>query len=182
MFLGMLAAVLITPRSTPWGLAGVAVALLALGAAARLPAGSILWRIMLFEPVALGVAAMAFLQPHGAAIFVWIVIRSTLCLLAMVLLAATTPFSDELRVLRRLRVPALLVTTLALMHRYLHVIQDEALRMRRAQACRTFAPAPGFGAWRLAWVLQAGVAGRLFLRTVDRAERVYLAMCARGWR
>ena len=44
----------------------------------------------------------------------------------MVLLSNTTPFSELLRVLKAARVPALLVTTLSLMYRYLFVLVDES--------------------------------------------------------
>jgi len=94
----------------------------------------------------------------------------------VVLLANTTPFSELLPVLRRVRVPALLVTTLALMHRYLFVLADEAERMRRARAARSFTRGRHF-----AWRALATVAGRLFIRASERAERIYAAMCARGW-
>jgi len=95
----------------------------------------------------------------------------------MLVLAATTPFSAQIGVLRRLHVPGLLVTTLALMHRYLFVLGDEAGRMRRARASRTLVRSR-----RLDWALSANVVGRLFVRASERAERIYLAMCARGWR
>jgi len=82
-----------------------------------------------------------------------------------------------LRVLRQMRVPALLITTLALMFRYLFVLADETQRMRRARASRTFARGRG-----VAWRTLATVAGQLFIRASERAERIYDAMCARGWK
>jgi len=106
-----------------------------------------------------------------------IVAKATLCLLTVILLSNTTPFSDLLRVFRRLRIPALLITMLALMYRYLFVLAEESERMRRARACRTFASGRG-GAWKSL----AAVVGRLFVRSTERAERIYAAMCARGWR
>jgi len=74
-------------------------------------------------------------------------------------------------------VPALLVTTMALMHRYLFVLVDESDRMRRARASRTLVRRRGLG-----WGMPAEVIGRLFVRASERAERIYLAMCARGWK
>ena len=56
------------------------------------------------------------------------------------------------------------------------MLADEAARMRRARACRTFAPGR-----RRAWRTAATVIGQLFLRASDRAERIYDAMRARGW-
>jgi cobalt/nickel transport system permease protein len=70
-----------------------------------------------------------------------------------------------------------MIKTLALMHRYLFVLADEAERMSRARASRTFTPRR-----RVRWPALASVAGQLFLRASERAERIYAAMCARGWR
>jgi cobalt/nickel transport system permease protein len=97
--------------------------------------------------------------------------------LTVILVSNTTPFSEVLRVLRRVRIPALLITTIALMHRYLFVLAEEAERMRRARASRTFTARR-----RWQWPLLASVAGQLFVRASERAERIYAAMCARGLR
>ena len=106
-----------------------------------------------------------------------VALRGSLCLLTVSIFAAVTPFGALPGVLRRIGVPALLVTTMALMHRYLFVLVDESDRMRRARACRTFTRRRGLG-----WAMNAEVIGRLFVRASERAERIYLAMCARGWK
>ena len=79
--------------------------------------------------------------------------------------------------LRRMKVPGLLITTLTLMHRYLFVLMDESQRMNRARASRTLRRSKSF-----TWAFSADVIGRLFVRASERAERIYLAMCARGWK
>ncbi len=79
--------------------------------------------------------------------------------------------------LRRVRVPAILVTTLGLTERYLVVLRDEASRMRRARKARTFVRSR-----RAAWTASASVAAHLFVRTSLRAERIHAAMLARGAR
>jgi cobalt/nickel transport system permease protein len=79
--------------------------------------------------------------------------------------------------MRRMRVPSLLVTTLALAYRYLFLFIDEAERMQRARAARTFSA--GRSHW---WHAAASVAAMLFVRATERAERIFAAMCARGWR
>jgi cobalt/nickel transport system permease protein len=154
-----------------------AAALVVVAALARLPARHLAWRLLLLEPFVLGVAALSLLQPGGGRVFVAMLVRSTVCLFAMVLLASTTRFTDVLAVLWRLRVPALLVTSLALMYRYLSLLVDETGRLQRARRSRTFADGRAF-----AWRSSAAVAAHLFVRTSERAERVYDAMCARGWR
>lgn len=134
-------------------------------------------RLLVLEPLALGAAALSWFQPGGGRVFAMIVARSTLCLVAMILLGGTTPFAELLRVLRAARAPALLVTTLALMVRYLAVIADESQRMRRARQSRTLARGRA-----ARWRGLATVAAMLFVRSSERAERVYAAMAARGWR
>jgi cobalt/nickel transport system permease protein len=152
---------------------GLVVAALSSGVSQR----QLLLRLLLVEPFALGIATLALLRPGGTALFVSMVVKSTLCLACMVLLTATTRFTDLLQVLWRLHVPALLVTTLALMHRYLFVLLDEMERMQRARRSRTFVAGKAS-----VWRGSAQVAALLFVRASERAERVYLAMCARGWR
>jgi cobalt/nickel transport system permease protein len=73
--------------------------------------------------------------------------------------------------------PAVMLTTLALMYRYLPVLAEESRRMQRARASRTFCRGR-----RQAWETLSAILGRLFIRSVERAERIYLAMCARGWK
>jgi len=144
---------------------------------ARIPFGYLGRRLLWMEPFVLGVGVLTLLQPEGWKVFLGIVVKSTLSLVTMVLLANTTPFAEILRVLRRVRVPGLLVTTLALMYRYLFVLVDEGERMHRARAARTFDQRRWHG-----WTTLATVVGQLFVRSTERAERIYAAMCARGWK
>jgi len=124
------------------------------------------------------VAGLMWFQPGGGKIFAVVMLKANLCLLTTLLLSNTTPFTELLlRVLQRLRVPWIFVTTLTLMHRYLFVLADEAERMRRARASRTFTRGR-----RWQWLALASVVGQLFVRASERAERIYNAMCARGWK
>jgi cobalt/nickel transport system permease protein len=137
----------------------------------------LLKRLVLLSPFVLGVLVVNALQPalHGS--WLGFAARSAICLFTVVLVSNTTPFSHVLGVLRSARAPALLVTTLALMHRYLFVLVDESERMRRARASRTFSRRR-----RLRWHALGTVVGQLFVRASERAERIYAAMCARGWK
>jgi cobalt/nickel transport system permease protein len=179
--LGATVALAITTVTLPVGrwMAFVAIAavLVAVAALSRIPPRFLLGRMLLLEPLALGVAGLAFFQPDGGRIFATLLAKTTLCLLAMLLLSNTTPFTQLLRVLGQIRVPALLVSTLALMYRYLFVLTDETQRMRRARASRTLTR----GRW-WTWRSMAAVIGHLFVRSTERAERIYMAMVARGWR
>jgi cobalt/nickel transport system permease protein len=157
-----------------WWFLCVALGLVAAAGLSRIPPVFLVRRLLLLEPLVLGVAVLALLQPGGLRTFAMILTRSTLCLFTMILLANTTPFSEILGVLRRVHFPGLLITTLALMYRYLFVLADEAERMQRARQARTFG--------RTQWSVLATVLGQLFVRSTERAERIYAAMCARGWK
>ncbi len=153
-----------------------AVVLLVVAALSRIPPSFLLRRLLLLEPLVLGVALMAAFQPDGWRLVLLLVVRCTLCLLTMILLSNTTPFAELLRVLKSVRVPGLLITTLMLMYRYLFVLADEAQRMKRARMSRTFVQKRG-----RQWKALATIVSQLFVRASERAERVYSAMCARGW-
>ena len=169
--------IVLLPRSAWPGYAAGAALLLLLAGLSRIPAGALARRILLVEPFVLGVALLSLLQQDGLRVFATTLTKSTLCLFCMVLLSSTTRFSAILRVLWRIRVPALLVTTLALMVRYLFLLVEETGGLSRARRSRTFTRDRAS-----AWRSSASVIAYLFLRSSERAERIYAAMCARGWK
>lgn len=175
--LGLILGTALLPATWNTWFVGVAVLLILVAWASRIAPWFLLKRLLLLSPFVLGVALANAFQPATKASWREIAMRGGLCLATVVLASNTTPFNEVLRVLRRVHVPALLVTTLALMHRYLFVLADETERMRRARASRSFARGRGF-----AWQTLASVAGQLFIRASERAERIYDAMCARGWK
>jgi cobalt/nickel transport system permease protein len=178
--LGVAVAVVIStavvPLTAVWYFISCAVFLIGVIFLGRLPFRFVAFRLLTLEPLAAGVAILSLLQHDGLSILVRILVKSNLCLLAMVLLSNTTPFSGILNVLRSLRVPPLLITVLALMYRYVFLLIDQAERMTRARRSRTFSPGKG-GRWKTS----AAIVGQLFIRSTERAERIYAAMTARGW-
>jgi len=173
----LIALTVLIPATIPGWLAFAFTFLALVIAVSRIPPMFLLKRLLLLAPFVLGVVALNAFRPEHRAQWPWLLGRSTVCLLTVILVSNTTPFSEVLRVLRRIRVPALLITTMALMHRYLFVLVDEAQRMRRARASRTFIVGR-----RWQWPVLATVAGQLFIRASERAERIYAAMCARGFK
>lgn len=139
--------------------------------------GFLLRRMLLLAPFMLCVVLGAALQPGSGPGWAVVAAKSALCLTTVILLSNTTPFGAILGVLQRIGIPSLLITTMALMHRYLFVLADEMVRMRRARTSRTFVRSK-----RFTWSVMATVAGRLFERATERADRIYDAMCARGWK
>ena len=96
---------------------------------------------------------------------------------ALVALISTTRFHDLLRAMAWFRLPRLFVTELSFLYRYLFLLVEQVQRMKRARECRAV------GKSRLGWSLRStgGIIGNLFLRTLERGERVYAAMAARGF-
>ncbi len=63
------------------------------------------------------------------------------------------------------------------MYRFVFVLWDELDTMRTARSARTFAKRGALFRWRNS----AQMIGMLLIRALGRSERVYGAMCARGW-
>ncbi len=130
------------------------------------------------------------LTAEGALRFANVAVKSWLSVQAAIVLASSTPFPDLLLAMRAVRIPRLLVAMFGLMWRYLFVLVDEALRLMRARSARAGLvrqPRHSSGRLRpggsLAWRARVagGMAGSLFLRAVDRSDRIYVAMLSRGY-
>jgi cobalt/nickel transport system permease protein len=182
-------AVVMTPRDQVWAFAGDALLLAAVAAVARVPAGTILRRMVVELPF----VAFALLMPFvvrgertevlGVSVSVaglwaaWnLLAKASLGVVASILLAATTDLRDLLVGLERLRMPGLIVQIMSFTIRYGDVIADEMRRMRIARESR------GFEARDVRAVpVVARSAGALFIRSYERGERVHLAMLSRGY-
>jgi cobalt/nickel transport system permease protein len=118
----------------------------------------------------------------GLVRFISILLRSWLSVQMAVILTASTPFPALLQAMRSLRVPKVLVAVAGFTYRYLFVIGDEALRLRRARAARSGALG-GRGGRGVSWRARVAgqMVGNLFLRSVERSERIYDAMLARAY-
>jgi cobalt/nickel transport system permease protein len=172
----MVVGTVLAPGNAVGWYAAIGLVLAAAVMLGRVPVLFLLKRLAWLSPFILSVALLNALQMGSRARWEVVALKSTLCLLTVIMVSNTTPFSGILRVLRTVRVPSLLITTIALMHRYLFVLVEEAERMRRARASRTFARRRG-----ARWQTLSTVVGQLFVRASERAERIYDAMCARGW-
>lgn len=121
----------------------------------------------------------------GLARFVSVALKSWLSVQMAIVLAGATPFPELLLAMRAVGLPRLLVSVIGLMWRYLFVLVDETMRLLRARAARSGHAAvagarPGGSlTWRAR--VTGGMAGNLFLRSFDRADRIYAAMAARGY-
>ena len=105
-----------------------------------------------------------------------LVVKGSLGVLASLTLAATTEPDEVLRGLQRLRMPALMVSIMGFMVRYLDVVTGDLARMTTAMRSRGCDPrSPRH------WPTLARSLGALFIRSYERGERVHLAMLSRGY-
>ena len=116
--------------------------------------------------------------------FVSIAVKAWISVQASILLAATTRVPDLLSAFQQLKVPKLFIAIVGLMWRYLFLMIDEATRMLRGRSSRSASPpgcihTGGSLFWRAK--VTGGMAGSLFLRSIERSERIYAAMSSRGY-
>ncbi len=119
----------------------------------------------------------------GLARFASIVLKSWLAAQAALLLSISTPFPDLLWALDSLHMPGTLVAIISFMVRYLSTLQDETQRLLRARAARSGQMAGTASGGSLIWRARVAgwIVGSLFLRSLERSERIYAAMLARGY-
>jgi cobalt/nickel transport system permease protein len=162
------------------------VLLLTLGG---IPARFILRKVLLVSPFALligifnplldtrtAVVIVGVPLSAGLLSFFSILLKFALTVSATLLLIATTSFPGVCHAFRRLGFPSLFISQLLFLYRYLFVLLEEAMRIIRARDMRSF------GTRGAGMKVFARLVGILFLRTVDRAERIYDAMLSRGFR
>lgn len=160
----------------------------ALVAVADLPPGFFLKKICLVAPFALLVGIfnplfdrniLLHIGPIGISggwlSFASLLFRFVLTVGTGMILIALTGFTGLCLALAQLRVPRIFVLQLLFLYRYIFVLTEEALRMSRARALRTFnTRGPGLKTF-------SSMAGNLLLRATCRAERVHQAMRCRGF-
>lgn len=105
------------------------------------------------------------------------VLRIWLSLMAIMTLIFTTPFANIIHALKHIGIPKIFLILFSLTYRYIFLFIDELLRMLRAKDSRSFIKL-GF---RLRFKILGHMFGTLLVRSIDKSERVYRAMLARGY-
>jgi len=160
----------------------------ALAAAGDLPTGLLLRKVVIVVPFALMIGMFNPLFDRQVVLQlgpldVWggwvscasILLRALLTAGAALILVATTGFTPICAALEKLGMPQAFAVQLTFLYRYIFVLTDEAVRTARARQLRSFGK-------RGLELRQFGtLVGHLLLRTWERAERIHMAMLARGF-
>ncbi|MEM4201987.1 MAG: cobalt ECF transporter T component CbiQ [Candidatus Hadarchaeum sp.] len=190
-FFSLLLAVVFTPITLGQKFIIYGTVLVSLILISKVPIKFVLKRSLVIIPfVGLVVVGLPFLGDGGGSlslgvltlnrsatlIFLNVLVKSWLCVLAMIALTSTTPFSKLLNGFQRLKIPIIFVMILSFMYRFVFILEDELDRMIRARDARTFNPS-----WLQSVKTAGNMIGTLFLRSYERGERVYAAMRSRGY-
>jgi cobalt/nickel transport system permease protein len=112
----------------------------------------------------------------GIIVFQGVVIKSYISIFSLVILSSVTRFPHLLGGLRKIGMPRVFLSTMSFTYRYLFLLVEEMERMKRARDARCYGGK---------WLWQTKVVGRMigtfFVRSYERAERVYQAMASRGF-
>jgi len=127
--------------------------------------GQIIWSWGIFKVTTVGLTILASVS-----------IKALLSLTMLNLLTLTTSVPALLHGMKELRIPPLLVATLASMYRYISVLIAEFEAMRRAALSRNL-----MNSNRSIRLVVGNTIGALFIRTYERGNRIHQAMLSRGY-
>jgi cobalt/nickel transport system permease protein len=111
----------------------------------------------------------------GIISFVSILLRFSLTVGAMLVLIATAGFNSVCMAMVKLGMPKIFAVQLLMLYRYIFVFVDEGLRMFQARTLRSFQKRA------MSIKTFSYIIGQMLLRTIDRAQRIHLAMLCRGF-
>ncbi len=161
------------------------VVLVSLG---NLPAAYLLRKMAIVSPFAILVGIFNPILDHsthmlvgsltiagGWLSFLSILIRFALTVTAALILVASTGIHSLALALQRLGAPNVFVMQLLFLYRYLFVLTQEALRTFRAITLRSI------DRKTMSMKTYGHFLGSLLLRTLDRAQRIHVAMRCRGY-
>jgi cobalt/nickel transport system permease protein len=198
---------ILTTALTPTGAWPVFILLqslvLAAAIASSIPVTTLLKRSLVVLPFVLAAIPLLFTIPGpglgtldlgflritisqaGLTRFITIFLKSWISIQSAILLTSTSPIQDILMAMRAFRLPRIFVEVVGLMWRYLFIFRDEIQKMLQARSSRSGeyldkkSKSGGTFWWR--GQVTGGMAGSLFLRSLERSNRVYHAMLARGY-
>ncbi|MFB5266824.1 cobalt ECF transporter T component CbiQ [Paenibacillus enshidis] len=105
-----------------------------------------------------------------------LLLRVGVCLSCFLFLILTTPFTGLLKVMEKLRLPAVVIELTMIMYRFLFLLGDTAAGMMLARRLRG-----GGRGFRAAVADTAALAGRLFAKTMERYRGAVVGYTVRGY-
>lgn len=113
---------------------------------------------------------------NGLTIFLTVLSKSFISILMLSALVISTSDNELLNGLRKIYVPAIIVSIIFIMYRYFFLLREESNTGQLAIKSRTFQKSYKTFNKRLAFL-----AGNLLIKSFDRAENIYKSMESRGF-
>ncbi len=107
-----------------------------------------------------------------------ITLKCNAIILATIALLATSTIFDIAHAMLHLKIPSKLVTVFFLFYRYITVMHEEYIKIKRAVLARGFNPKTNIFTYKT----YAYMLGSLLLKSFERSEEVYKAMLCRGFK
>jgi len=146
----------------------------------RVPIRYVLKRCMIVSPFVILAAGLMMVSGNDAGdtvlISLSIALKAFAAVILLTLLTSTEKFHRLIEGMRSLKLPSLLGVLSSFVYRYMFILSDEMMRTRRARMSRT-PGRPLTGRFRT----YGNQAATVFLRSWERSQVVYDAMCSRGF-
>jgi cobalt/nickel transport system permease protein len=138
-----------------------------------------LWLILPWTTPGTGVTHLGpiVITSEGLNLALSISLKCNAIILANLTLLSTSTIFSLAHALAHLRIPSKMVQLFFFSWRYFHVIDSEFHRMKQAVKVRGFEPGSNLHTYRT----YAYLIGTLFIKSLERGERVYKAMLCRGF-
>lgn len=170
---------IVTPPIGPvvWSYLGYFFFLLLLIYSSNIPFSFIFKRSAVILPFLVFIILLnTFFKKDGIGTPLLILVRSFLSIMTLILLISTTKFSSILQTLSKWHLPGILIVIFSFMYRYFFILIDEMEKMVRAVKLRSH----NDNKLKI-FKIFSHIIGVLFIRSYERAERVYYAMVMQGF-
>lgn len=117
-----------------------------------------------------------FISPHGVTKTIEVLARSVGAVSALLLLAATTPMTDIVQGLRRVKVPEAVIDIAAVMYRMVFSLLDAVASIREAQTSRL-----GYSSTKSSYRSFALLLSSVLQRAWHQASRLEAGLAGRGY-
>ncbi len=143
----------------------------------RVPVKHVVKRTLVILPLIIPVIVLnSIFMESGLSHSLILSVRSFLSIFSLVLLVSVTRFSDIMKTLSRWHFPRIMIMILSFMYRYFFLLTGEMEKMIRAVKLRSGGTG-GSGIFKI----YSQILAILFIKSYERAERVYHAMLMRGY-
>ena len=144
----------------------------------KVPIKFILKKVLYVLPIILGLSVINLiidLSYEEIYFSVLLIFKCTFALVGALLLIATTGINNLALGLKKLKIPNILIMQILMLHRYIILMMEECYKVKSAYELRTLREKT------MTMKDYGQIVGQMFLRTLDKSEKVYEAMKLSGF-